>query len=76
VASAGYQKTRTRQGRRRELSLEELLPLFDNRGRHVEHVADWSAAMEEPRTHADLRAALDSAIDTLTENYGPSSSQA
>src|SRR5467141_4726761 len=35
VANAAYQKLRGRQGQRRDVSLDEVLPLFDERGRHV-----------------------------------------
>src|SRR5438034_4893297 len=37
-----YQKLRGRQGQRRDVSLDEVLPLFDERGRHVGPTADWS----------------------------------
>jgi RNA polymerase sigma-70 factor (ECF subfamily) len=69
VANAAYQKTRVRQGQRRELSLDELLPLFDDRGRYAERIADWSAAVDEPHAQADLREALDSAIGELRADH-------
>src|SRR5438128_12098009 len=43
VANAAYQKLRIQQGRRREVSLDEVLPLFDERGQHVGPAADWWA---------------------------------
>ena len=43
VANAAYQKLRGRQRHRRDLSLDEVLPFFDERGRHGVLVVDWSA---------------------------------
>src|SRR3989441_9232043 len=48
VANAAYQKLRGRQGQRLDVSLDEVLPLFDERGRHVGPTADWSARVDEP----------------------------
>src|SRR2546427_9232820 len=48
VANAAYQKLRGRQGQRRDVSLDEVLPLFDERGRHVGPTADWSARVDDP----------------------------
>src|SRR3989442_15009646 len=48
VANAAYQKLRGRQGQRRDVSLDEVLPLFDERGRHVGPTADWSARVADP----------------------------
>ena len=69
VTNAAYQKVRGRQSRRAELSLDDVLPLFDERGRHVAPVADWSARVEDPAVQTDLRVALTSAIDTLPTDY-------
>src|SRR2546427_13096694 len=38
AANAAYQKLRTRQGKRHEVSWDELGPSFDEHGRHVEPV--------------------------------------
>src|SRR6266581_5943005 len=69
VTNAAYQKVRGRQSRRAELSLDDVLPLFDERGRHVAPVADWSARVEDPAVQTDLRVALTSAIDKLPTDY-------
>src|SRR5438094_4171321 len=69
VANAAYQKVRGRQSRRAELSLDEVLPLFDARGRQVAPVADWSARVEDPAVQTELRVALTSAIDKLPADY-------
>jgi RNA polymerase sigma-70 factor (ECF subfamily) len=65
VANAAYQKLRGRQSRDRDLSLDEVLPSFDARGRHVGPMADWSARVDDPSVQAELRVALTSAIDEL-----------
>jgi RNA polymerase sigma-70 factor, ECF subfamily len=69
VANAAYQKLRGRQGRRRELSLEEVLPLFDEAGRHVGPLPDWSPRVDDPAVQTELRAALTSAINELPAVY-------
>lgn len=69
VANAAYQKTRARHGQRLELSLEQVLPVFDGRGRHVERLADWSTAADEPLARAELRGALASAVGELSADY-------
>ena len=65
VANAAYQKLRGRQGRRREVSLDEALPVFDERGRHVGPTADWSARLDDPSIQTELRLALTAAINEL-----------
>jgi len=69
VANAAYQKVRGRQSRRQELSLDEVLPLFDADGCHAEPVADWSQAANDPATQAELRTTLSAAIDELPAAY-------
>ena len=65
VANAAYQKLRGRQGQRRDVSLDEVLPLFDERGRHVGPTADWSARVDDPSIQTELRLALTAAINEL-----------
>jgi len=69
VANAAYQKIRSRQSRGAELSLDDVLPRFDEQGRHVASMADWSARVEDPAVQTDLRVALTSAIDKLSPDY-------
>ena len=69
VANAAYQKLRGRQSRRHERSLDEVLPLFDERGCHAEPVADWSQAASDPAVQAELRTTLSAAIDELPAAY-------
>lgn len=67
VANAAYQKLRGRP--RAELSLDEILPSFDPRGKHVEPIADWSASLDEPDRQTELRMLLSTAIDELPADY-------
>jgi RNA polymerase sigma-70 factor, ECF subfamily len=69
AANAAYQKVRGRPSRRAELSLDDVLPPFDDQGRHVAPMADWSARVEDHAAQTELRVALISAIDTLPADY-------
>ena len=69
VANAAYQKVRGRQSRRAEVSLDDVLPLFDERGQHVAPMADWSSRVDDHAIQIDLRMALTSAIDKLPADY-------
>jgi RNA polymerase sigma-70 factor, ECF subfamily len=69
VANAAYQKLRGRQSRQRELSLDEVLPYFDESGCHVSPMVDWSPRTDDPALQVELRAALASAIDDLPATY-------
>src|SRR3989442_4498426 len=69
VANAVYQKLRGRQSRRKDLSLDEVMPLFDEQGRHVAPMADWSPRSADPSLETDLRVALTSAINELPAHY-------
>ena len=65
VANPAYQKLRGRRSGRTELSLEEVLLLFDEHGRHVALTADWSPRVEDPASQTELRLALTAALDEL-----------
>lgn len=69
VANAAYQKLRGRQSRRHEVSLDEVLPLFDEHGSYAEPVADWSHAANDPAVQVELRTTLSAAIDELPAAY-------
>jgi len=69
VANAAYQKLRGRQRRQQDISLEEVLPVFDESGRHVNPAADWSPRVDDPRIQVELRTALTGAIDELPAAY-------
>jgi RNA polymerase sigma-70 factor (ECF subfamily) len=65
VTNASYQKLRSKQSRRDELSLGDVLPLFDERGCHTAPMADWSPRVDDPSLQVELRTALTAAIDEL-----------
>src|SRR5256714_4394403 len=69
VANAAYQKLRGRRVRRTDLSLDEVLPFFDESGAHAEAGDDWSPRVEDPSLQTELRTALTSAIDELPATY-------
>jgi RNA polymerase sigma factor (sigma-70 family) len=48
TANAAYQKLRSRQGQRNEISWDAMSPGFDELGQHAEPLRDWSARTEEP----------------------------
>src|SRR5207245_4616076 len=69
VANAAYQRLRRRPSSRREISWDEVLPLFDESGRHAVPAVDWSARVEDPARQVELRTALSAAIDELPAAY-------
>ncbi len=69
VANAAYQKLRNRQSRSRDMSWDEVLPVFDEESRHVMPMADWSARVNDPAVQKELQLALTDAINELPATY-------
>ena len=69
VANAAYQCCRRGRRRSAEVSLDRLLPAFDQHGHHVESVADWSTAVDDPSRQSELRMVISTAIDELPADY-------
>jgi len=69
VANAAHQRLRGRARRSGEISLEDVLPTFHEDGRHAEPIADWSSPVDDPALQAELRGALDTAMDELPAGY-------
>jgi RNA polymerase sigma-70 factor, ECF subfamily len=67
AANAAYERARARR-RRPEVTLEAVLPTFDDHGRHVEPAVDWSRDMDDPAVAGETRAALERAITDLPED--------
>jgi RNA polymerase sigma-70 factor (ECF subfamily) len=65
VLNAAYQKLRGRARRRDDISLDEVLPAFDEHGQHADSMADWSGAVDDPAVQSELRTALEAAIAEL-----------
>ncbi len=69
TANAAYDRARARRARADDVSLDSVLPVFDEMGRHVEPVVDWSGALEDPAVAGEVRAVLERAIGNLPEDY-------
>ena len=69
AANAAYQKLRTRKSHARELLLDDVLPPFDEDGRHFEPMDDWSPRVDEQALQGELRSILEAAIDALPADY-------
>ena len=69
TANAAYQKLRSRQGQRNEISWDAMSPGFDELGQHAEPLRDWSGRTEEPALQTELRTVLTTAIDDLPGDY-------
>lgn len=68
TANAAYGRLRARRSRP-EVSLEPLLPVFDEEGRHAQPVADWSPRLEDPAVAREARAAIERSLSRLPEEY-------
>jgi RNA polymerase sigma-70 factor (ECF subfamily) len=68
VVNAALMKLRSRR-RRREESIEELLPRFDEDGHFAEPVAPWEAEAEALLEGRETRVMVRRAIDRLPESY-------
>jgi RNA polymerase sigma-70 factor, ECF subfamily len=69
VSNAAYQCCRRRRRRSADVSLDNLLPAFDQHGRHVAPIADWSTSVDDPARQTELRMVLSAAIDELPADY-------
>lgn len=69
TANAAYEKLRRRRHTGREVSWEDSLPSFDERGRHAAPVTDWSARVDDPASQGELRTALSRAVAELPVDY-------
>jgi RNA polymerase sigma-70 factor, ECF subfamily len=69
VANAAYRKVRAGQSRRRDVSWDEVLPEFDEHGRHVLPMPDWSPRVNDPSVQRELRVALTAAVNKLPTAY-------
>jgi RNA polymerase sigma-70 factor, ECF subfamily len=69
AANAAYQKLRARKSKAHEIAIEDVLPTFDDDGRHFEPMADWSERVDEQALQGELRRVLSDAIDGLPPDY-------
>ncbi len=68
VANAAYDRLRSRRAQA-EVPLDPLLAVFDEEGRHVQPVMDWSSQLEDPAVVGEARSALERGIGRLAEEY-------
>jgi RNA polymerase sigma-70 factor (ECF subfamily) len=61
-------RLRTRK-RRRTVSLDDLLPSFDENGRHAGRVAPWSAGADDPLVRDETCARVRACIEQLPDAY-------
>ena len=69
AANAAYQKLRARRGKSHEIAMDDVLPAFDEAGRHFEPMADLSERVDEQALQGELRRVLGAAIDELPADY-------
>jgi RNA polymerase sigma-70 factor, ECF subfamily len=69
AANAAFQNVRRRRHRRDEICLEDVLPSFQEDGRHAGPISDWSARIGDPAIQTELRNALAAAIEDLPLEY-------
>lgn len=69
TANAAYQKLRSRRAKAAEIALDDVLPAFDDGGRHFEPMDDWSNRVDEKALQGELRRALAEAIGALPPDY-------
>ena len=69
VVNRAIQKTRCRRAERRNLTLDDVLPVFDGNGRHAVAVADWSGIVDNPSRRLEIQRAVRSAIAQLPVHY-------
>jgi RNA polymerase sigma-70 factor (ECF subfamily) len=68
VVNAALMKLRSRR-RRREESIDDLLPRFDDDGHFAEPVAPWEVEAETLLERHETRGMVRRAIERLSENY-------
>jgi len=68
VANLAYQRLRGRH-KREDVSLDAVLPVFDEMGRHTETISDWSEQMDDRLLAREARQRLQEAIDHLPPDY-------
>jgi len=69
VTNAAYERCRSGRRRSADISLNNLLPVLDEHGRHVAPIADWSMSVDDPAHQTELRMVLSSAIGELPADY-------
>ena len=53
----------------RSVSLDEVMPAFDDKGMIAANVGDWTERAEDPVLQQEARAVIETAVDKLEEIY-------
>jgi RNA polymerase sigma-70 factor (ECF subfamily) len=69
VSNAAYGKVRRRPQAFLEIPVDEVLPPFDEDGRHAGVLTDWSSSIDDPAVQTELRSVLSSAVSELPAHY-------
>jgi RNA polymerase sigma-70 factor, ECF subfamily len=69
VANAACLVPRRRARRGSEITLDDILPVFDRDGRHASLVTDWSSSLHDPALQRELRDVLEAALHELPPHY-------
>ena len=69
VTNCACTKLRDRRGQRAEIALDEVLPVFDEDGRHAAPVVDWSESLDDPCLRTEIRHGVTAALDELPAHY-------
>ena len=69
TVNAALQRRRSGARRRREISLDEILPTFHEDGRYADHIIDWSTECDDPVVQSELRTVLSSALEELPDHH-------
>jgi RNA polymerase sigma-70 factor, ECF subfamily len=69
VSNDAYEKIRRRPQAFVDISLDEVLPPFNEDGRHAGVLRDWSSSLDDPAVQTELRGVLSSAVSELPAHY-------
>ena len=69
VSNGAYEKIRRRPQAFVDISLDEVLPPFNEDGRHAGVLRDWSSSLDDPAVQTELRGVLSSAVSELPAHY-------
>ena len=73
VTNAAYETMRRRPQALVDISLDEVLPPFDEQGRHAGMLGDWSSRLDDPAVQTELRDVLNrpsQASGSLSDRIG------
>jgi RNA polymerase sigma-70 factor (ECF subfamily) len=69
TANAAYHKRRRDAHRRDSISLDEVLPRYDEHGRYTDPIDDWSTKTDDPAMQSELQGVLTASLGELPDHY-------